>query len=381
MFRKFLILIPVIFVALMGFSLTVLSAQTHIKVGQVSGDESPTFVIESANLQSHKYFEFGKQVKLRTAHEDRYLSVDNDLLLVGQTNKTAAPTFVIENGEPGKVSLPENKRTIFLRTADGDRYLRIVDNVAMMETNLASATPLVLESISESKKLEFRKQLKIRTAKGDRYFSTYDVPQEICVNPTNWNKLKIGKFRDCSGSWKKCNDPLTKLFCEMEKEAWKKKCEIEKAAEIAAGVVYETGISQSRQALIDSKVNPIPENIKNLLKPYFSSGLLDRVRYRVGAANVNWSLVDFAAFHWNDAHAITFGEIIAFKNNSLLNDVGLWAHELAHVEQYYRVGIDGFAQLYTFQAGLIEEGARNKAQCVCNSLEQSGKDVNCRFGH
>jgi hypothetical protein len=58
--------------------------------------------------------------------------------------------------------------------------------------------------------------------------------------------------------------------CELEKAGEKSDCERLKSSEIAASTVYEVGISNSRQALLDSKVNPIPTDIKRFRPLFFS---------------------------------------------------------------------------------------------------------------
>ncbi len=179
--------------------------------------------------------------------------------------------------------------------------------------------------------------------------------------------------------------------CEVQKEVWKKQCELDKAvmkadcerlksSEITGGKAYEVIISSCRQTLLDLQVDPIPLDIKSDLTPFFSSSLLERVRYRVGATNLIWILDDRADVHWNNYLTITFADVIAFKNNSNVNDRSLWVHALTHVEQYDHAATNGFAQLYAYQGDLIEDGAAKKVDWVCRQLQNMPSPPPCNLG-
>jgi hypothetical protein len=60
---------------------------------------------------------------------------------------------------------------------------------------------------------------------------------------------------------------------------------------------------------------------------------------------------------------MTLGEVVVFKDDRLAQgDLGLWAHELTHVMQYQRWGIDGFASRYVTDSAGLEREARANAE-------------------
>ena len=50
----------------------------------------------------------------------------------------------------------------------------------------------------------------------------------------------------------------------------------------------------------------------------------------------------------------------------------MWAHELAHVEQYRRMGVDGFAAAYITDWRAIEREATRRADRVTAAIRQAG---------
>lgn len=125
------------------------------------------------------------------------------------------------------------------------------------------------------------------------------------------------------------------------------------------GRVIEQWIYASRSDARHAGVRPIPADIKRRLRGFFPDGLLNRVRYRIGQGNDLG--LPASSFRFGDAVAITLGDIIVFRHGSGPRDVKLWAHELAHVEQYDRWGIAKFARKYARDHGAIERDAERRA--------------------
>jgi hypothetical protein len=113
-------------------------------------------------------------------------------------------------------------------------------------------------------------------------------------------------------------------------------------------------IQQSRDETVKAGVQPIPPAMRKQLATVFPIELLDRVRYRVGKEG------SFAmqAFQYGHVQAVTLIDTIVFRSETeaLTNDV-LWAHELTHVRQYDRWGLDEFARRYVGDYKAVEAEA------------------------
>jgi hypothetical protein len=73
----------------------------------------------------------------------------------------------------------------------------------------------------------------------------------------------------------------------------------------------------------------------------------------------------------HQAVAITLDNVIVFADGRYVADLELWAHELTHVEQYSRMGIDGFASRYVQAHWTLENEATDRANAVQLALENS----------
>lgn len=89
---------------------------------------------------------------------------------------------------------------------------------------------------------------------------------------------------------------------------------------------------------------------------FFPDALLRRARYAVG--QVDAIALPSLAFTYGDAFAITLGDVVLFRDaDKARTDAKLWAHELTHVLQYQRWGIDGFAEHYVRDHSAVEREA------------------------
>jgi len=122
-------------------------------------------------------------------------------------------------------------------------------------------------------------------------------------------------------------------------------------------------IETARERAIADGVKPIPPAVYRGLLGYFPAWLLQKVRYASGRYNGALTLPSLA-FSYGDTAAITLGDVVLFRNETLAqNDLKLWAHELTHVMQYQRWGIDGFAGRYVSdRAGVEREANENAAK-------------------
>lgn len=127
-----------------------------------------------------------------------------------------------------------------------------------------------------------------------------------------------------------------------------------------SGTLLARLIGDARQQAIAQGVRPMPVWIRHRLLGYFPASLLDRARYRAGTTNP-FSLPGLA-FGYGDATAMTLGEVVLFKTEATAQtDVKTWAHELTHVMQYHRWGLEGFADRYVRETAKVEQEAIDNA--------------------
>jgi Domain of unknown function (DUF4157) len=119
-------------------------------------------------------------------------------------------------------------------------------------------------------------------------------------------------------------------------------------------------ITASRQESLAAGTKPIPPQIIEGLVGFFPDALLHEVRFRTGQI-ADLSLPALA-FRFGDATAVTLGDVVVFNHEAdAQTDLKLWAHELTHVMQYRRWGIDGFAARYVEDSNAVEREAYGNA--------------------
>lgn len=120
-----------------------------------------------------------------------------------------------------------------------------------------------------------------------------------------------------------------------------------------AAALLSQWIQLSRQQVLSAGAEPIPPSVIKGLTGYFPPELLRSVRYRSGL-DTEWSLPSLA-FQYGDVVAVTLVDVVLFRREAdAQHDLKLWAHELTHVMQYQRWGIDGFATRYVSDSGAVE---------------------------
>jgi hypothetical protein len=115
-----------------------------------------------------------------------------------------------------------------------------------------------------------------------------------------------------------------------------------------------------RQAIADG-VFPILPGIYRSLLGFFPADLLQKIRFAVGRTDT----LDLPSltFTYGDAIAMTLGEVIIFRSErDAKADTKLWAHEMTHVMQYQRWGIEGFADRYVRDSAAVEQEAIDNAK-------------------
>jgi hypothetical protein len=138
------------------------------------------------------------------------------------------------------------------------------------------------------------------------------------------------------------------------------------AAEALAALIDDA----RRQAIADG-VRPVPPGVYRSLLGYFPAALLRGCRYSAGTASA--LTLPALAFSYGDATAITLGDVVLFKNELVAEtDLKVWAHELTHVMQYQRWGVEGFAERYVRDSGTVEREAIDNADRFAAWLPRRG---------
>ena len=121
-----------------------------------------------------------------------------------------------------------------------------------------------------------------------------------------------------------------------------------------------TLIHSGREIAIANGVRPIPPQMHSALLGYFPDAILRRVRFASGHTEV--ITIPGLAMNYGHIDAVTLGDVIMFRDeHGARTDRKLWAHELTHVMQYERWGIDGFAARYLQDYETLEQEARDNA--------------------
>lgn len=118
-----------------------------------------------------------------------------------------------------------------------------------------------------------------------------------------------------------------------------------------------------------SGAKPIPEAVRKALAPHFAAEILSSVRWSTGNGRIN--LGTLLTEQFMDEGAVTLNRQIVFSSRRLTQNLWLWAHELAHVEQYRRMGINRFAAAYVADWRKIEEEANARANAVTAAIRKA----------
>jgi hypothetical protein len=138
-----------------------------------------------------------------------------------------------------------------------------------------------------------------------------------------------------------------------------------------AGSALASLIENARQQAIADGVRPIPPGVYRSLLGYFPAALLHRVRFAVGGTGK--LPLPMLAFSYGDTRAMTLGDVILFKTEQMAeSDLKVWAHELTHVMQYQRWGINGFAERYVRDSAAVEREATDNANRFTAWLPRRG---------
>lgn len=117
-------------------------------------------------------------------------------------------------------------------------------------------------------------------------------------------------------------------------------------------------ILASRQDALNAGAGPLPQEVIWEFTGFYSKAVLSAY-WRIGQGN-ELSL-QANAFRFGDRAAIALDTVLVFRSGQEANSVWLWAHELAHIEQYRMWGIDDFTKRYIRNSDEIEAAANRRA--------------------
>ena len=133
-----------------------------------------------------------------------------------------------------------------------------------------------------------------------------------------------------------------------------------------SGTALALAIRLGRAEALRSGTRPVSEALRRAFAPHFSDAVLDDARWvvappdsRLGRVLARWPVQE---------GAVTLGNVIVFKTAGGPRNRKLFAHELAHVEQYRALGISEFARRYAADPAPIEREAEAKARAVARRL-------------
>ena len=131
---------------------------------------------------------------------------------------------------------------------------------------------------------------------------------------------------------------------------------LEHGARLLAGL-----IQGGRESAIANGVRPIPPRMHSALLGYFPDAVLRKVRFASGHSdNIT---IPGLALTYGHMDAVTLVDVVLFREDRAAQyDSKLWAHELTHVMQYERWGVDGFATRYLRDFDAVEREARDNAK-------------------
>lgn len=129
-----------------------------------------------------------------------------------------------------------------------------------------------------------------------------------------------------------------------------------------SGAALAVAIRLGRFEALRAGVAPVPDTLRRRFKRHFDQAVLDGARWTVAAPETRLGRV-LARWPVKEG-AVTLGDVIVFKSKSASRNAGLFAHELAHVEQYRELGVGEFARRYAADPEPLEKQARGKARRV-----------------
>jgi hypothetical protein len=129
-----------------------------------------------------------------------------------------------------------------------------------------------------------------------------------------------------------------------------------------SGPALAAAIRLARAEALRSGVRPLSAELKRAFRSHYPAVVLNQARWTVATPD---SRLGRLLARWPvENGAVTLGEVIVFKTPVAARNPRLMAHELVHVAQYRRLGIDRFAAQYAANRDPFEKEARVTAREV-----------------
>ena len=109
---------------------------------------------------------------------------------------------------------------------------------------------------------------------------------------------------------------------------------------------------------------PIPYSVRAALAPYFPPAVIARAKYAIGRTDITLpNFIDQVYRFQGDDFAVTIDDIIVFNTDpgDFQDNPLWWTHEMTHVQQYWRWGVERFAYEYMIDHSAVEAEADNNA--------------------
>ena len=134
----------------------------------------------------------------------------------------------------------------------------------------------------------------------------------------------------------------------------------------ASAPALAAAIRLGRLEAIRSGVQPISAESRRVFREHYPAAVINSARWLVASPN---SRLGRVLARWPvEEGAITLGNVIVFKTRSASQSRALLAHELAHIQQYHTLGIDGFARRYAVRPEQVEAEAWQISRDVMQKL-------------
>jgi hypothetical protein len=106
------------------------------------------------------------------------------------------------------------------------------------------------------------------------------------------------------------------------------------------------------------KAKPLPQEVQSLLATTFDPRIISKARFVVDDFGGNVpALINKLQETLGNTHAVCVDNIIVFSRQPDPSDAFFWGHEVQHVVQYDKLGIEGFAGKYATSWKEMEDEA------------------------
>jgi hypothetical protein len=129
---------------------------------------------------------------------------------------------------------------------------------------------------------------------------------------------------------------------------------LDPALRVALAPMLRSWVTATRDTALEQDAQTIPAAIRRALIEHVDADVLDAVRWQIDTSFVS---LQRAVFGLGYAPAMTVDHVLIFRDSDAAADPMLWAHELAHVMQFRRWGIDGFVERYLADYQAVETEA------------------------